>query len=142
MTNILLFLKTLYQNRYLVLSGSAVFLALSFYLYHLHATHKIESLEQEKKELTRLVEDQKRQIETIRVNYDAIIKAKDELSTEIQTLKDQQRKEEEKIYRENRNKKSLEELAIRKTGLVQKAVNKATKKVFECFVTISQGGDC
>lgn len=142
MTNILVLLKTLYQNRYLVISGSALFLALSFYLYHLHATHKIESLERNNQELTKLVEEQKRQIENIQVNYDAIIKAKDELSTEVQSLRDSQRKEEEKIFRENRNKKSLEELAIKKTVLVQRAVNKATKKVFECFVTLSVGGDC
>jgi phosphopantothenate synthetase len=78
----------------------------------------------------------------LKVNYDAIIKAKDELSTEVQTLKEQQRQEEQKIYRENDNKKSLEELAVKKTGLVQKVINKATKKAFDCFVTISEGGDC
>lgn len=142
MTSILAFLKTLYQNRYVVISSSVLVLILSFYAYHLHATKKIEALERDNKELIRIVEEQQKQIDVLKVNYDAIIKAKDELLTEVESLKVQQRKEEEKIYRENRNKKSLEELAIRKTGLVQKVINKATKKTFDCFVTLSEGGDC
>lgn len=142
MMSILAFLKTLYQNRYVVISGGVIVLLLAFYSYHLYASGRIESLERDNKELTRLVEDQQRQIDAIKVNYDAIIKAKDELLIEVQALKDQQRKEEDKIYRENRNKKSLEQLAIKKTGLVQKVINKATKKAFDCFVTLSEGGDC
>lgn len=142
MTNILVFLKTLYQNRFLVVSGGVIVLLLSLYSYHLYATRRIESLERDNKELSRQVEEQQKQIDTLKVNYDSIIKAKDELLVEVQALKEQQRKEEDKIYRENRDKKSLEELAIRKTGLVQKVINKATKKAFDCFVTLSEGGDC
>lgn len=142
MTNILVFLKTLYQNRFLVVSGGVIVLILSLYSYHLYATRRIESLERDNKELTRQVEEQQKQIDTLKVNYDSIIKAKDELLVEVQILKEQQRKEEDKIYRENRDKKSLEELAIKKTGLVQKVINKATKKAFDCFVTLSEGGDC
>lgn len=142
MTNILIFLKTLYQNRFLVVSGGVIVLILSLYSYHLYATRRIESLERDNKELSRQVEEQQKQIDTLKVNYDSIIKAKDELLVEVQILKEQQRKEEDKIYRENRDKKSLEELAIRKTGLVQKVINKATKKAFDCFVTLSEGGDC
>lgn len=142
MTNILIFLKTLYQNRFLVVSVGVIILILSLYSYHLYATRRIESLERDNKELSRQVEEQQKQIDTLKVNYDSIIKAKDELLVEVQALKEQQRKEEDKIYRENRDKKSLEELAIRKTGLVQKVINKATKKAFDCFVTLSEGGDC
>jgi len=142
MTNILLFLKTLYQNRFLVVSGSVVVLLLAFYAYHLHASGKIETLQRDNQELSRRVEEQQKQIDTLKVNYDSIIKAKDELLVEVQALKEQQRKEEDKIYRENRDKKSIEELAIKKTALVQKVINKATKKVFDCFVTLSEGGDC
>lgn len=142
MTNILIFLKTLYQNRFLVVSGGVIVLILSLYSYHLYATRRIESLERDNKELSRQVEEQQKQIDTLKVNYDSIIKAKDELLVEVQALKEQQRKEEDKIYRENRDKKSIEELAIRKTALVQKVINKATKKAFDCFVTLSEGGDC
>ena len=140
--DILAFLKTLYQNRYVVISGGVIILLLSFYSYHLYASGRIESLERDNKDLARQVEEQQRQIDVLKVNYDAIIKAKDELLTEVENLKTQQRKEEEKIYRENRDKKSLEELAIKKTGLVQRVINKATKKAFDCFVTLSEGGDC
>lgn len=139
---ILAFFKTLYSNRYVIISSSLVLLLFSFYIYHLRATNRIESLERDNKELNRIVAEQQKQIDVLKVNYDAIIKAKDELSTEVQALKEQQRQEEQKIYRENDNKKSLEELAVKKTGLVQKVINKATKKAFDCFVTISEGGDC
>lgn len=142
MMEILAFFKTLYSNRYVIISSSLVLLLFSFYIYHLRATNRIESLERDNKELNRIVAEQQKQIDVLKVNYDAIIKAKDELSTEVQTLKEQQRQEEQKIYRENDNKKSLEELAVKKTGLVQKVINKATKKAFDCFVTISEGGDC
>jgi septal ring factor EnvC (AmiA/AmiB activator) len=142
MMEILAFFKTLYSNRYVIISSSLVLLLFSFYIYHLRATNRIESLERDNKELNRIVAEQQKQIDVLKVNYDAIIKAKDELSTEVQALKEQQRQEEQKIYRENDNKKSLEELAVKKTGLVQKVINKATKKAFDCFVTISEGGDC
>lgn len=140
--NILNFLSALYKNRY-VASAIGVFLIVcSFYVYHVHASHRIETLERDNKELSRKLDEQQKQIESLKLNYDQIIKAKEDLLTEVESLKTQQRQEEEKLYRENRKKKSLEELAIKKTGLVQKAINKATKNVFECFVTLSKGGDC
>lgn len=135
-------LTLLYRNRYVAGAIAVLVLLLSFYSYHLYASARIESLQRDVQELSRVIQEQKKQIDDIKVNYNQIIKAKDELSTEVQRLKDQQRVEEEKIYRENQKKRSLEELAIKKAGLVQKVINKATKKAFDCFVTLSEGGDC
>jgi hypothetical protein len=142
MTELLAFFSALYKNRYVISAVGVVFLVLSFYTYHLYASARIDSLQRDNQDLSRKIEQQQREIDNLKVNYVNIIQAKDELSKEVDALKNQQRTEEEKIYRENRKKKSLEELAIKKTTLVQKVVNKATKKVFDCFVTLSEGGDC
>ena len=136
------FLAILYKNRYVIAIAGVILLILSFYSYHLYASARIDSLQRDVQELTKTILEQKKEMAAIKDNYDQIIKAKDELSTEVQHLKEQQHVEEEKIYRENQKKKSLEELAHKKATLVQKAINKATKKVFDCFVTLSEGGDC
>jgi len=140
--DILALLSTLYKNRLVISIVGVAFLILSFYTYHLYASARIDSLVRDNQELSRKMEQQQREIDNLKVNYVQIIQAKDELLKEVENLKSQQKIEEDKIYRENKKKKSLEELAIKKTGLVQKVVNKATKKAFDCFVTISEGGDC
>jgi len=136
------FFAVLYKNRYVIAIVTFLFLVLSFYTYHLYASARIESLQRDNAELAKTISEQQRQIDTLRGNYESIVKAKDELYTEVQQIKEKQQAEEEKLYRERKKKKSLEELAIKKSRLVQNAVNKATKKAFECFETISEGGDC
>jgi septal ring factor EnvC (AmiA/AmiB activator) len=135
-------LATLYNNRYVIAIVAVLGLLGSFYTYHLYASARIDSLVRDNQELSHTIAEQQRQIDTLRVNYESIVKAKDDLFVEVEKIKADQRKEEERIYRENRKKKSLEELATKKTRLVQNAVNKATKRAFECFETISEGGDC
>lgn len=43
---------------------------------------------------------------------------------------------------ERRGKKSLGELASKKAGLVQKAINSGSNKAMKCLETVSAGGDC
>lgn len=135
-------LALLYKNRYIIATFFVMMILVSFYGYYMHASSRIESLERDNTYLNKVIQDQQRQIETIQKNYEEIVKAKDELFVEVENIKQQQKREEEKIFRENQKKKSLEELAIKKSKLVQNAVNKATKRVFECFETLSEGGDC
>lgn len=140
--SILALLETLYKNRYVIGVVSALFFLLSCYTYYLYTSNKIESLQTQNKELSRQLEEQAKKLEALTKNYQEIIKAKDELSTEVERLKVELREEEEKIYREIDNKKSLEELAEKKAKLVEKAINRATQNVFDCFEVISLGGDC
>lgn len=140
--NILLFLQTLYRNRYVIGVITVLFFLLSCYTYYLYTSKKIESLQTQNENLSRQVEEQERRIEELTKNYEEVIKAKEQLSKEIDTIKEDLRKEEEKIYREMDNKKSLEELAQKKSKLVENAINRATQNVFDCFEIISRGGDC
>ena len=140
--DILATLAALYKNRVVIGVTALVVVFVSFYIYYLHTTHRIEILERDNIEMSKLVDKQQKQIEAIRKNYDEIVKAKDDLFTEIEKLKQEQKTEEDKIYRERKSKKSLEELAIKKSKLVERVINKATQNVFTCFETLSRGGDC
>lgn len=141
-TSVLLFLKKLWDNRVLVGLGTFVLLALSFYIYHLHASHKIESLIRENAQLELVIEQQKKAIENIKSDYNKIIDAKDELAKEIKQTQTEVEELREKLFRENLDKKPLEELATKKTTLIEKKINKATEKEFRCIEKLTQGGDC
>jgi uncharacterized protein YoxC len=88
------FFAVLYKNRYVIAIVTFLFLVLSFYTYHLYASAKIESLERDNDELAKTIAEQQRQIDTLRVNYESIVKAKDELYTEVQHIKEKQQAEE------------------------------------------------
>ena len=135
-------LALLYKNRYVIGFVSLAFFLLSCFAYYTYASSKIELLEKDKAHLQEVIEEQKRQIETIKKNYEELIRTKDELSREIEDIRQKEQEAIEKILREERDKKSLEELALKKSKLVENAVNRATQNVFECFEIISLGGDC
>lgn len=135
-------LSLLYKNRYVIGLVSLAFFLLSCFAYYTYASSKIELLEKDNVRLQEIVEEQKRQIETIKKNYEELIKTKDDLSREIEDIKRKEQEEIDKIRREERDKKTLEELALKKSKLVENAVNRATQNVFECFEIISLGGDC
>lgn len=132
----------LYKNRFVIGLVSLAFFVLACFTYYIYASSKIELLEKDNRTLQQVVEDQKRQIETIKKNYENLIKAKDQLQREIDDIRRQEQEEIDKIQREERNKKSLEELALKKSKLVERAINRATQNVFQCFEIISLGGDC
>lgn len=135
-------IKKLWDNRILVVIGIFSLLLLSFYIYYLRASSKIESLTRDKIELEQVVEDQKKAITQLRQDYDKIIQAKEELRKDVEAIRDDVEREKKKLFRENRKKKTLEELAKKKTSLIEKKINDATDNVIECFETISRGGDC
>lgn len=60
---------------------------------------------------------------------------KDRSNRELEILK-------KVLYRENQGKKSLEELATKKTSLIQLKINKATEEVLKCFENISRDKPC
>jgi len=135
-------LAKLYQNRYVVVIGAIVLLCVSFYLYHLRATIKIERLETENAKLEDIVTRQSDALVKIEQNYKEIISAKDEMQKELHEIQERHDTLVKTIYRENRRKKSIEELARKKTSLIEKKINKATDNVLKCFETLSRGGAC
>lgn len=141
-TNTLLFIKKLWDNRVLVGIGTFAFVAVSFYIYYLQASHKIDTLSRDNAELQLVIAYQKRTIENIKTDYNKIIVAKDELAREIKQTQTEVEELREKLFRENLGKKPLEELATKKTTLIEKKINKATEKEFRCIEKLTQGGDC
>lgn len=135
-------LTKLYQNRYLIIAAAFVAICAAFYIYFLRASSTIERLETENTNLKIVVQQQIDAFNKMRQDYDNIIQAKEELGKEIEVLQERQKKLEETLYRENRGKKSLEELATKKTSLIERLINKATQEVFQCFVEVSKGEVC
>jgi septal ring factor EnvC (AmiA/AmiB activator) len=142
LTSILLFLKKLWDNRTLV--GIVLFLCVvfSFYAYHIHASSRIDSLTRENTQLQLVIEQQKKAIESIKTDYKKIIAAKEELAQEIKNTQTEVEELREKLYRENLGKKPLEELATKKTSLIEKKINKATEEALRCIELLTRGGDC
>lgn len=117
-----------------------VVLGLLGYIHSLRS--EVSALEDDKTKLLFTVEEQKVALVQIQKDVADIVISRATLEKQKETLATEKKKLETTLYRENRKKKSLEELAIKKTKLVEKLVNNATKKVFDCFETISAGGDC
>jgi hypothetical protein len=140
--DIMAFLTVLYKNRIVIGIVSLAFVLLSCFAYYKYTVVKIELLEQENARLVEEVEEQKRAIQTLKQNYENLVKTKDDLSREIEDIRRAEQEEIDRIAREQHNKKSLEELALKKSKLVENAVNRATQNVFRCFEIISLGGDC
>ena len=136
------FLLNILNNRY-VIGGILIFVVLSgAVIYYKWSEHKIESLTKKVNELTVVVETQQKIIAEQKVNYEKIIASNKELVETTETLNRKNKELEDTLYREREGKKSLEELARKKTRLIEKLVNRGTKEVLDCFETISKGGSC
>jgi len=142
MTSFLMYLKLIWENRKTILVVSALGLLVSFYIYYLHTSHLIESLNREKLELEQIVEKQQKQMELLKESYKKIIASKEELTKQILDAQKELDELRNKLFRENHGKMSLEELARKKPALVEKIINKATEDVLSCFETMSNGQEC
>lgn len=140
--SIVAFLKTAYEKRVLIASGTFVLVLISFYVYHKTTQARIENLLKENGRLELVVQQQKDAIQQIQKDYKTVIESKDELSKQITQTQTEVQELREKLFRENLGKKPLEELATKKTTLIEKKINKATEDIFKCFELLSQGGDC
>jgi septal ring factor EnvC (AmiA/AmiB activator) len=140
--SILAFLTKLWNNRILIVSGTFVALVTLFFVYYKITEHKIDSLTRENAVLENTVKQQKLAIEQIQKDYTEVIEAKEQLSQDIQKTQIEVQELREKLFRENLGKKPLEELATKKTSLIEKKINKATQEVFKCLELLTEGGDC
>jgi len=118
----------------------------AIYGYIQYQSWEIKSLQEDvqiseanNKKLRGIVEDQTDLVDSIMEDYDKKQVLYEEREKLVLDLKDDNRELRKKLYREQQGKKSLEELAITKPGLVEKAVNRGTQKVLECFEKISKG---
>jgi septal ring factor EnvC (AmiA/AmiB activator) len=124
-----------------VLGAFGVLIA-SFYLYYTIASSRIYELTRQNQELQIIIEQQKKAIEQIQRDYKQVIESKDELNKQIQDTQTEVQELREKLFRENQGKRPLEELATKKTTLIEKKINKATQNVLSCLELLTRGGDC
>jgi septal ring factor EnvC (AmiA/AmiB activator) len=140
--DILALLSVLYKNRVVIGIVTIAFFLLSCFAYYTYASSKIELLQKDNARLVQEIEEQKKITETLKQNYENLVNTKDDLARELDAIRKQEQEAIDKLNREQFKKRSLEELAIKKSRLVENAVNRATQSVFDCFEIISLGGDC
>jgi len=88
------------------------------------------------------IEQQKKAIASLVTNYEKIILARDSLSVELKKSRESIKKLEEKLYRENQGKSSLEKLARGRPTLIEKLINDATKDVLNCLENTARNLPC
>ena len=137
-----MFLKKIWDNKILLAIGGLTLVSVSFYIYYLISSAQIESLKRDNIDLQKKLKDKELIISLMKQDYENIIKINSDLNAEIQKSKEENDDLKKKLFRENQNKKSLEELATKKTSLIEKIINKGTENVLTCFETISYGGEC
>ena len=141
-TSILLLLNKLWDNRIVIALGAFGILLASFYFYYTIASNRIDELTRQNQELQIVIEQQKKAIEQIQRDYKNVIESKDELNKQIQDTQTEVQELREKLFRENQGKRPLEELATKKTTLIEKKINKATDDALRCLELLTRGGDC
>ena len=136
------FTPALLLNKYVL--GAALIASVAGYIYYQDV--KIDRLEQAVKieqqnnsKLEEAIQEEKRAVALL-IND---VKKRDQINKDRQELIDELRGKNKELrdalYREQEGKKPLEELAIAKPGLVERAINSGTKDVFDCFEAISKG---
>lgn len=122
--------------------GLIISAVLGLYFYINHLQNENETLRQNNVKLEISNKTQQETIKQIQADHEAIIKAKDSLANTVEELKKEKIDLVDKLDRESKKKKSLEELARKKSGLVEKAVNNGTAKALKCFEILSVDGKC
>lgn len=128
----------LLTNKYVI---GLILLSLTV-LYISHLKSSVEKLKKDKAQLELIVEQQKLIVENIKKDVEKVLKSKDDYIKEREKLIQEKDKLEKTLNRQNSKKKSLEELATKKTSLIQKKINRATDEVFKCFEQISNNKEC
>jgi chromosome segregation ATPase len=136
------YIQKIITNKYVIIGVTVVTLAVGAYLYHVVTQRKIENLEHENHNLRQTVAVQKEKLFKQDADYKTVIDKLKKYNKEVESLKVQNKELEDKLYREREGKKSLEELARKKSQLVEKAVNRGTKKVLDCFENITNNKEC
>jgi len=130
------------KNKYVIVASAFAFICATFYVYYSYASNKIERIETENSTLSKTIEQKEEYIQNLKIDYDKIIKSKDELSATIKKSNALIFNLRTQLERDRVGKKSIEELALAKPILVQNYINKRIKKQLDCFKLIDLNGEC
>lgn len=122
--------------------GVIILTAFGVYFYISHLRAENNRLIQDNASLKNAVKMQEETIKGLQEDHTKIIKSKDQLNEKVVELQKEKVDLIDKLNRESKNKKSIEELARKKTKLVEKAVNNGTAKALECFELLSENKEC
>lgn len=115
---------------------------LSAYGYYYFTSKKIERLENDNKVLMERSVELLAQQEIIKQNFQKIeVIHKETIELNKKLAKSEEQKKES-LFRELKNKKSIEHLALKKTYLVEKAANEGTLQIFNCLEKVTSGETC
>ena len=127
----------------IILSTVGISLAVSLFFYVKYLNSYIDKLKINQTVLQSAIETQQKTINTMKVDYRKIVESREELNKIVLELKKRNDKLRETLFRETQNKKSIEELILMdQKDRIEKLINDATKKVFDCFELLSRGEKC
>lgn len=135
-------LRYIITNKYFIIISIIVLSYASFFAYYTFAKYKIESLTNNVIELEAENLKKTLYIQNLKIDYEKIIKFKDELAA----LGEKNNKIildlKSKLNRDQLNKKSLADLAKSKPKLVENYINKEIVRQLDCLKNITSDGDC
>lgn len=135
-------LRYIITNKYLIIILIIVLSYTTFFAYYTFVKYKIESLTTK---VTTLEDENLKKnlyIQNLKIDYDKILKSRDELNELAQKSAKNIETLRKKLNREIAGKKSIEELAFAKPTLVEGYINKRIKAQLNCFKYIDLNGEC
>lgn len=122
-----------------LLIGGLIIGGVGYYKYNKAVREKLELLVTTQE--TR-IKDQQAAITGLIEDYSKIVSARNKLNESLRESQESIKKLEDKLFRENQGKSSLEELSRKKPGLVENIINSATKKTFDCLENVTKDIPC
>jgi len=135
-------LKYIVTNKYFIMISVTLISIISFYTYYTITKLRIENLTTKLIVVEKDNAEKTTYIENLKLDYDKILKLKDDLSKLNETSANRIADLRSRLNRESQQKKSIGQLAKQKPTLVEKFINKEIKKQIDCFKTITPDGDC
>lgn len=118
--------------------GMAATTVIGVYFYIAYLNKSIDKLKADKVVLEIAITEQKETIVSLQEDFGKILKSRNEM---ISVAKDLQKSNDalrKTLFRENNNKKSLEEIILLDSkNRVESLINSATKEVFRCFEIVT-----
>lgn len=139
MLPILTSIKTIWQNKFLVLLAAIVVILGVFYAYYYVTSIKITNLIGETARLKDSLEQKNAYIESLRKDYQIVVESREKLSRVFSNTNREVEELRRRFSREEGNRKSLSELSVKKKSLVESRINRATSETIDCFERLSRG---
>jgi predicted transcriptional regulator len=135
-------LLSLLANKYVIGTVLALTVFGGAYLRYSYVVSERDDLEKQLQIQEFTNEQQKITIQTLQENYKKVLDSQKNFTEEVAKLQEVSKDLDKVLNREQQGKKTLGELAKKKKSLIEKKVNNATQKVFDCFESISRNETC